>query len=472
MKFLFKLFCFGLLLSAPNFVSAQVALTLSSLPKNTPPEDAIYIAGNFNNWNPCDSNFRLIKQGSSYKITLKADTGIAEYKFTRGSWSKVECGLKGESLANRRFTYSKKLGLNQSIAAWEDLLGKAIDTVSTALPNVHVLSKEFYMPQLNRTRRIWIYLPTDYNDALTKRYSVLYMQDGQNLFDDRTSFSGEWGIDETLSKLEKTGDEGCIVVGIDNGGSHRINEYSAFVNKEYGGGEGKAYIQFIVETLKPYIDSAFRTHADQRHTAIAGSSLGGLISVYGALCYPSVFGKVGAFSPALWFSDSLFSYAKDRYLDPSVMVYYVAGSNESSRMTADIYRLDSLLKSKGVLSYNSKIQIKADGEHKEWFWRREFAELYRALFFDVSDANQKLLQSRLDKSLKLIPNPANDYTEINSLPFKTIQVLNDKGVPIFDAQVNNGKYKLDVSKYPNGLYYVIIDFGSVKVTKNLEVKHN
>ena len=154
------------------------------------------------------------------------------------------------------------------------------------------------------------------------------------------------------------------------------------------------------------------------------------------------------------------------------MVYYVAGSNESSRMTADIYRLDSLLKSKGVLSYNSKIQIKADGEHKEWFWRREFAELYRALFFDVSDANQKLLQSRLDKSLKLIPNPANDYTEINSLPFKTIQVLNDKGVPIFDAQVNNGKYKLDVSKYPNGLYYVIIDFGSVKVTKNLEVKHN
>lgn len=471
MKFLFKLFYFGLLFFAPNFVSAQVTLTLSSLPKNTPLDEDIYIAGNFNNWDPCDSNFKLIKQGSSYKITLKADTGIAEYKFTRGSWSKVECGVKGESLANRSFTYSKKLGLNQSIAGWKDLLGSAIDTVSTALPNVHVLSIEFYMPQLNRTRRIWIYLPRDYEDAVTKRYSVLYMHDGQNLFDDKTSFSGEWCIDETLNKLEKLGTEPCIVVGIDNGGAHRINEYSAFVNKKHGGGEGKAYIQFIVETLKPYIDSAYRTYTDQRHTAIAGSSLGGLISIYGALSYPSVFGKVGAFSPALWFSDSIFSYGKDKFFDPSILVYYVAGSNESNRMTTDIYHLDSILGSKGALSYISNIHIKADGEHKEWFWKREFAEFYKVLFFDVSDENQKQFQGRLDRNTKLVPNPAGDYTEITSWPINTIKVLNDNGTQIFEAKVNNGKYKLDVSNYPNGMYYVVLDFGTAKVTKTLEVSH-
>lgn len=469
MKFLFKLFCFGILLFAPNFVAGQITLTLNSLPNSTPIDEAIYIAGNFNNWNPCDSNFKLIKQGSIYRITLKADTGEIEYKFTRGSWSKVECGVNGNSISNRSFKYSKKIGLNQSIAAWKDLLGWAMDTVSTALSNVHVLSKEFYMPQLNRTRRIWVYLPTDYEDAVTKRYSVLYMQDGQNLFDDKSSFSGEWGIDETLNKLTKLGTESCIVVGIENGGSNRINEYSPFVNKEYGGGEGKAYMRFIIETLKPYIDSAFRTHPDQKHTAIAGSSLGGLISIYGALSYPSVFGKVGAFSPALWFSDSIFSYAKGKYFDPSILIYYVAGSNESNRMTADIYHLDSILGSKGALSYVSNIHIKADGEHKEWFWRREFEEFYKILFFDVSDDNLKQFHGRLERNTKLVPNPASDYTEITSWPINTIQVLNDNGTSIFEAKVNSGKYKLDVSNYPNGIYYVVLDFGNTKVTKTLEI---
>jgi hypothetical protein len=274
-----------------------------------------------------------------------------------------------------------------------------------------------------------------------------------------------------LAKLEKTGDLGCIVVGIENGGENRINEYSPFVNKEYGGGEGKAYIQFIVKTLKPYIDSAYRTHTDQMHTGIAGSSMGGLISLFGALAYPNIFGKVGAFSPALWFSDSLFEFAKNSYLDSRINVYYVAGSNESEHMVSDIIRMDSLLNKKGALFYNSSVNIKADGEHKEWFWKREFGPFYQTSFFDVSEAYQKQWLDRLERNTKLVPNPANEYTEIKTWPMNTIQVLTADGTPIFEAKVNSPIYKLEVSNYPNGFYYVVLDFGNSKITKSLEVRH-
>ncbi|OYU95543.1 MAG: hypothetical protein CFE21_10390 [Bacteroidetes bacterium B1(2017)] len=465
-KFLLVLvFAFG-----SEHLLAQVTITLPTLPKNTPTKDDIYIAGNLNNWNPADANYKLHKLGSVYTITLKEAKGNAEFKFTRGSWDKVECNKNGGQIANRTFSYSKKLALNLSVSGWADLIGEQ-DTASTALPNVSILSKEFYMPQLHRSRRIWIYLPKDYQDALTKRYSVLYMQDGQNLFDAKTSYAGEWAIDETLSKLEKAGDEGCIVVGIDNGGSHRMNEYNPYVNKEYGGGEGKAYMQFIVETLKPHIDSAFRTHTDQMHTGIAGSSMGGLISLYGALAYPIVFGKVGVFSPALWLSDSLFEFARNSYLDPRINVYYVAGTNESAQMISDITRMDSILNKKGALWYNSSVNIKADGEHKEWFWKREFGPFYQAAFFDVSEAYQKQWQDRLERNIKLVPNPANEFTEITTWPIKQLQLLTEKGSLIFETYVNNPYYKLDVSAYQNGLYYVVLDFGFAKVTKTLEVNH-
>jgi predicted alpha/beta superfamily hydrolase len=471
MKILIKIWFISALYFFPFYLYSQITINITSLPGNTPSTADIYIAGSFNNWNPGDVNYKLQKIGSSYTITLKEGNGNAEFKFTRGTWGKVECSIQGGQIPNRKFTYASNLVLNLSIAGWEDLLVAAGDTGSTALPNVKLLSNNFYMPQLKRSRRVWVYLPNDYDFALTKRYSVLYMHDGQNLFDNKTSFAGEWGIDETLSKLEKAGDQGCIVVGIDNGGSNRMNEYNPYVHKQYGGGEGEAYVQFIVETLKPYIDSAYRTHSDQRHTGIAGSSMGGLISIYGALAYPNVFGKVGVFSPALWLSDSLFEFAKNRPIEPGIMVYYIAGRNESTKMVSDITTMDSILNNKGVLSYNSSVNIKSDGEHKEWFWKREFGPFYQQAFFDVSNGNQKQWQDRLEKNTKLIPNPASEYTEIKTWPIKTIKVLMNNGTQLFEAKVDSPTYKLDVSNYPNGLYYVLIDFGFAKVTKTLEVNH-
>jgi metallo-beta-lactamase class B len=145
---------------------------------------------------------------------------------------------------------------------------------STATASVSILDTAFAMPQLERTRRIWLYLPPGYA-ASTRRYPVLYMHDGQNLFDAATSFAGEWGVDETLDSLHALGDPGVIVVGIDNGRMKRMDEYTPWHNTRYGGGEGDAYVDFLTQTLKPYVDAHYRTLAERVHTGVAGSSMGG-----------------------------------------------------------------------------------------------------------------------------------------------------------------------------------------------------
>jgi hypothetical protein len=163
-------------------------------------------------------------------------------------------------------------------------------------------------PQLRNTRDIQVYLPPSYK-ASGRHYPVIYMHDGQNLFDPELSFAGEWGVDETMERLAPVGFEG-IVVAIPNMGGERAHEYSPWVDPRGGGGKGDAYLDFITDTLKPQIDGRFRTLRDREHTGIVGSSMGGLISLYGFLRAPGVFGFCGAMSPSLWFANrAMFEYA-------------------------------------------------------------------------------------------------------------------------------------------------------------------
>ena len=244
---------------------------------------------------------------------------------------------------------------------------------STATENVKIISENFDVPQLKTTRRIWIYLPKDYETSHQK-YSVMYLQDAQNLFDDTTSYAGEWQVDETLNKIfEKTG-KSVIVVGIDNGGEKRIEELSPFKNAKYGGGNGENYVKFIVETLKPYIDKNYRTKSCKKHTTIGGSSLGALISVYAAVKYPETFGKVLAFSSAFWFNaedlNAFISHSKVNLKHQKY--YFVQGKHEDEDMEAQTQRVIETLKSKNVKSKNIFLKIDEDGKHNEMYWRREF----------------------------------------------------------------------------------------------------
>jgi predicted alpha/beta superfamily hydrolase len=163
--------------------------------------------------------------------------------------------------------------------------------------------EKFASPQLGNERALRIYLPPSYNENLAKRYPVLYMHDGQNLFDAKTAAYGvEWGVGKTANRLIATGvmDE-IIVVGIDNT-PNRIPEYTPCCDPKYGGGKLDAYQAFIVDTVKPYVDRTLRTLSDKDNTAIMGSSLGGIASVLIAQQHPEVFSKAAGVSSSFWWN--------------------------------------------------------------------------------------------------------------------------------------------------------------------------
>ena len=251
---------------------------------------------------------------------------------------------------------------------------------STASKNVSIIEKEFLIPELNNiSHKIWVYLPQNYNET-SKKYPVIYMHDGQNLFDSATSYIGEWQVDETLNKLfNKTG-KGFIVVGIENGGEERINEYTPWENEKYGGGKGEIYIDFLVNTLKPYIDVTYRTKPQQKHTGIIGSSLGGLISYYGGLKYSAVFGKIGALSTSFWFSNKAEEFTKAYGNTKKVKLFLLVGEKEGEEMISGTKKIEKLLLETGFKPKNIKSKINPEGNHNETFWKSEFLEVVSWLY--------------------------------------------------------------------------------------------
>lgn len=370
----------------------SVTFIIKELPDYTPENSNIYIAGSFNGWNPGDEKYKLKNIDGNYQITLKKQKGeFIEFKFTRGNWETVEKGKKGEEIPNRLYTFNESDEIIEiSIYNWRDFVEKGKSNVKhTITGNVKVIN-DFYLKELGKKRRVWIYLPPDYKSS-EKRYPVLYMHDGQNIFDDATSFVGEWHVDETLEKLFKEGKtDGVIVVAIDNGGIERLNEYSPWkwentdlqIAKNQGG-DGDKYIDSIVYSVKPYIDKHYRTISED--SGIMGSSMGGLISLYAALKYPDVFKKVGALSSAFWFADNkITEYVKEReYVGDLKIFVYVGGKEGSSMSDANKYKNDSiemvdLLKK---LGYNNvKLLIDEDGTHNERFWAKHFEEIFLWLY--------------------------------------------------------------------------------------------
>lgn len=181
---------------------------------------------------------------------------------------------------------------------WQDY--KSLVTQHTVVGDLRVRDAVL-SPQLQNERRLFVWLPPTYHTS-DKRYPVIYMHDGDNLFDDHISYSGEWRVDETITELSQDGLE-AIVVGIPNAGEMRRIEYNPYpvqLGNHFWDGKGDDYIRFITDTIKPMIDADFRTQPQPQTTGIAGSSMGGLISLHGFLTRPDVFGLCGSFSPVFW----------------------------------------------------------------------------------------------------------------------------------------------------------------------------
>jgi len=423
------------LIALPAF--PQATFIIDQLPASTPPEDSIYIAGDFNGWNPGDTLYVMHKNGEGkWEITLPAQPDLTNisYKFTRGSWTTVEKGASGEEIPNRAFTYGNGDIVHIIIYNWADNGSGG----STAAANVIVMSTNFYMPQLDRHRRIWLYFPPGYETS-GLNYPVLYMHDGQNLFDASTAFAGEWEVDETLNSLAEQGYHVPLVVGIDNGNGDRIGEYTPWANPDYGGGDGEKYIQFIVETLKPYIDQHYRTLPDRENTGLMGSSLGGLISHYGGLAYQDIFSKAGLFSPSYWFSDSIWAFTNQTGKLDDMRFYQLCGTNESTGEVGDVQRMNDSLVSIGFPQENVFNKIVQDGQHNEQLWREGFGEAYLWLFKSYTNSIARPLEN--DK-LIVYPNPVNDLLVIpgaGNKAYDRIDIFDTKGrlVKSYIHQVNS-----------------------------------
>ena len=257
--------------------------------------------------------------------------------------------------------------------------GDEQERISTASANVAVLEQTLTIPVLKRLRTIRIYLPEDYQQS-KQHFPVLYMHDAQNLFDDKTSYAGEWGIDETLNRLAKEEGLSLIVVGIDNGSELRMNELSPWPNEDYGIVDGEQYMLFIVNVVKPFIDENYRTHADKNNTAIMGSSMGGLISHYAIFEYPDVFSKAGIFSPSFWYSNKVFEFSKPSKLSDDSRLYFLVGGEEDGSMVTDFNKMTSQLINDGFNKQNLYSKVVDGGEHNELLWRTEFPEAILWLF--------------------------------------------------------------------------------------------
>ena len=373
------------ILQQTTFGQNKMNVRVTHLPVDHP-DQPIYLTGNFNAWNPADSALQLKKMGNGVwgvdLVLNDVPSDRVEYKFTRGDWQRSECSATGNLEAPRIAMLGQDIEVTCQIAGWRDAF-----PASTASPQVHLVDSAFYIPQLDRHRPVWIYLPKDYTTS-GRKYPVLYLQDGQHVFDEMTSKGRigpiEWGVDEVLDVSATP----CIVVAINHQESYddRFPEYFLHANPEYTNVEGEGYLAFISETLKPYIDSHFRTLPDPENTGLAGSSMGGLVSLYAGIRYPEVFGLLGIFSPSIWLDhghiEKELKTLKKTSKIKNQQYYFYAGKEENRRkpdgtfvqMADDVDRVVALLKS----GPHPIIQqtIHPHGRHGALYWREAFPVFY------------------------------------------------------------------------------------------------
>lgn len=363
----------------------QLTITLTTTPRVNGP---VYITGNFNHWQVNDEKFRLHKSAQgAYTLRIPNRESLPdhlEYKYTQGSWDSEEIDQYGNRVENRRIDLQAVNRIEDHVPHWKK---DGAFFNADFYPNIEIISEAFEMPQLIKTRRVAALLPHDYYNT-DKCYPVLYLQDGQNLFDDYAPY-GSWGVDKRLAVLAERGLGDLIVVSIDHAKEERIAEFTPSTRTQLGSGNGKKYVRFLADTLKPYVDKHFRTRPERIHTGIGGSSMGGLISIYAGFIYPEVFSKLLIFSPSLWVAPNIHFHAIhfDASLDTRIYIY--AGAGESKNMVPNINRFKTAIEQQQFdanITFN--LSIDPEGQHNEARWGQEFPKAVEWLFFDQNAQKQ------------------------------------------------------------------------------------
>jgi len=230
-----------------------------------------------------------------------------------------------------------------------------------------------------------VYIPPMYEREGERRFPVLYMQDGQNLFDPETSFikGNYWRMGETADALIEAGAiEPLIIVGIYNSGVKRIDEYTPVEDKRLGGGQADAYGRMLVEELRPYIDAQYRTLPGAENCGMGGSSLGGLVTLYLGLRYPTVFSRLAVMSPSVWWRNrTILKTVAALPKKPELRIWLDLGTKEPTRAVPDARALRDGLIKKGWQLGEDLAYFEAEGaEHTESAWAQRAGPMLRFLF--------------------------------------------------------------------------------------------
>jgi predicted alpha/beta superfamily hydrolase len=377
----------------------QVTVELHiTVPDKTPAGAPIYISGDRPELGDWDGKGLLaLRQADGVyhaKLLLPRGT-VVEYKITRGSWQTVEKSGGGAEIENRTLLADADKIVSITVAAFADAQSAATRpaTRSTITGDVHYYNA-FHSDILHNDRTVIVWLPPGYRDDSSRHYPVLYLHDGQNCFDASTSFAGEWQADETADALIRAGRiQPLIMVAVANAGAARMREYTPTPRSSDGktalrGGDGEKYAQFLITELKPVIDRTYRTLPGRDHTAVAGSSLGGLNSLYLGLKHGEVFGLIGAVSPSLWWDNRFI--IREIEADPSKLkgerIWLDMGTAESREWDsaessiANARALARILNQAFPDGRTFKYLEVPGAEHNEQAWEARFGQVLEFLF--------------------------------------------------------------------------------------------
>jgi predicted alpha/beta superfamily hydrolase len=270
---------------------------------------------------------------------------------------------------------------------------KEVEKEVVAVPNPpeHTLTGDFRRHEKFRSRflpsdhTILVYRPPGYREDRVRRYPVLYMHDGQNVFDRATSATGqEWCLDETAQRLIEAGMiEPLLIVGVYNAGEKRIDEYTPSPDaKKKMGGKADGYARMLVQEIKPFIDRRYRTLRSAANTGLGGSSLGGLLTMHLGLRFPTVFNRLAVLSPSIWWNEKAIIGEVDALsAKPPLRIWLDAGTNEGGEVLNDVRLLKAALLRKGWIEGQDLAYLEAEGGgHNEQSWAGRVENVLRFLF--------------------------------------------------------------------------------------------
>lgn len=374
----------------------QVTITfVITAPLDTDPSSLLYVAGKLPgaDWR-ADAIALKHQDSGEWRGSVTAPKGfVLEYKITGGSWETVEKGEQGEEVDNRSVTCDESKLEKVTVLKWRNPPTSQPSTkpaeprASTATGDIRSIG--IHSEILKNDRKISVWCPPGYESS-QERYAVLYMHDGQNVFDDATSFAGEWRADETAAELIAAKKIlPIILVGVENMGVSRAYEYTPTRDTERAdGGGAELYARFLLEEVKPYIDSHFRTLPSREHTGVCGSSLGGLVSLFICDRSPEAVGLCGALSPSLWWDSRslMMKIAQKPLALTRCKVWIDMGTDEGSGVepaanVANAKEIAAIFTRAGMKSgANYQLKIAQGAGHNEAAWASRFGEVLVFLF--------------------------------------------------------------------------------------------